>query len=140
MRFNNPIHPKHARIEIIPLIDIMFFLLASFMMVSLNMTKIENVRVDIPPVPQAAAEFPADLVHIAVDKDGVMYVEKQPQSLSELYSTLTNRVHHNPQVPVYIAGDAATHHGDMVTALEAVRKAGIQKVAFAVTAGGEPTP
>ena len=49
MHISSPVHGKHARIEIIPLIDIMFFLLASFMMVSLSMTKVENIQVDLPP-------------------------------------------------------------------------------------------
>ena len=68
MRIQSPTHRKHARIEIIPLIDIMFFLLASFMMVSLDMTKIENIRVNVPSATQVQNDFGADMVHIAVDK------------------------------------------------------------------------
>ena len=144
VRFNSPIHPKHARIEIIPLIDIMFFLLAAFMLVSLNMTKIENHPVEPPAASQVQTEFPADLVHIAVDKSGGVWVEKKLITLTDLYTVLTNRVHLNQQVPVYIGGDAETHHGDMVNVLELVRRAGVQKVAFTVTAeqssgGGPPS-
>ena len=138
MRFTSPIHRKHARIEIIPLIDIMFFLLASFMMVSLNMTRIENIQVDLPLATQVQAEFPPDLVHIAVDKAGGVWVEKRPVTLPELYTVLTNRFHQNEQVPVYIGGDAGTHHGDMVPVLDVVRRAGIQKVSFTVNAVEAP--
>jgi biopolymer transport protein ExbD len=55
-----------------------------------------------------------------------------------LYTVLTNRFHQNAQLPVYIGGDADTHHGDMVSALDLVRRAGIQKVAFTVTAEQKP--
>jgi biopolymer transport protein ExbD len=133
MRFKSPVHQKHARIEIIPLIDIMFFLLASFMMVSLNMTKIENIRVDAPPAFSAEADFPADLVHIAVDRSGGVWVEKKTITMPDLFTVLTNRVHQNEKVPVFIAGDAETKHGDMVGVLELARKAGVQKVSFTVT-------
>ena len=139
MRFTSPIHRKHARIEIIPLIDIMFFLLASFMLVSLNMTKIENVQVTPPSATQVQAEFPPDLIHIAVDKSGGVWIEKQPVTLPELFTMLTNRFSASYQLPVYIGGDAATHHGDMVAVLELVRKAGAQKVSFTVTAEQAPS-
>ena len=48
MKMRSPIPKKHARIEIIPLIDIMFFLLASFMMVSLSQTHMKGIRVNLP--------------------------------------------------------------------------------------------
>ena len=48
MRLASPIPHKRARIEIIPLIDIMFFLLASFMMVSLSQTHMKGIKVALP--------------------------------------------------------------------------------------------
>jgi biopolymer transport protein ExbD len=133
VRITSPFHRKHVRIEIIPLIDIMFFLLASFIMVSLNMTKIENIQVDVPSATEAQGEFPPDLVHIAVDKSGAAWIEKEPVTLTGLYTVLTNRLHQDPLVSVYIAGAADTHHGDMVGILEFVRRAGIQKISFIAT-------
>ncbi len=138
MRIASPIRRKRVRIEIIPLIDIMFFLLASFIMVSLNMTKIENIQVDVPSATQLQREFPPDLVHIAVDKSGAAWVGKEPISLANLYTVLTNRYNKNPLVAVYIAGAADAHHGDMVTILEFVRRAGIQKISFTATPAQTP--
>lgn len=138
MRITSPFHSKHVRIEIIPLIDIMFFLLASFIMVSLNMTKIENIQVDVPSATQVQQEFPPNLVHIAVDKSGAPWVGKEPINRADLYTVLTNRFHQDPLVAVYIAGDADTHHGDMVGILEFVRRAGIQKISFIATLAQTP--
>ena len=60
MQVSSPIPKKHARIEIIPLIDIMFFLLASFMMVSLSQTHMKGIRVALPsqvqPPPQTTGQ------------------------------------------------------------------------------------
>ena len=132
MKFTSPVHQRHARIEIIPLIDIMFFLLASFMLVSLNMTKIENIMVKTPPAFTAQTDFPPDMIHVAVDETGAAWVQKEQLSLPDLYTVLTNRFAANKLVPVYIAGDLTTKHGDMVKVLELVRRAGIQKVNFTV--------
>ena len=134
MHISSPVHRSRARIEIIPLIDIMFFLLAAFMMVSLSMTKVQNKPMNLPPAIEAQADFGPDLLHIAVDPAGGIWVEKQPLTPAELYTVLTNRTHGNPQLPVFIGGDTATHHGDMVRVLDLVRQAGIQKVGFSVVA------
>ena len=48
MRVSSPIPHKKGRIEIIPLIDIMFFLLASFMMVSLSQVHMKGIKVNLP--------------------------------------------------------------------------------------------
>ena len=138
MRFKSPIVRKHARIEIIPLIDIMFFLLASFMMVSLNMTKIENISVALPRASQTQVEFPPDMVDLVVDKSGGIWVEKVQLTIPELYTVLTNRFRQNEKLPVYIGGDADTHHGDMVQVLECVRNAGFQRISFTTTTGPGP--
>ena len=129
MRISSPIRRKHARIEIIPLIDVMVFLLASFMMVSLKMTRVENIRVILPSATQVSRDFAADMFHIVVDKTGATWVEKKKISLADLYTALTNR---HPK-SVFIGGDADTLHGDMVQVLDIARRAGVQRIAFTVT-------
>jgi len=139
MRFTSPIRRKHARIEIIPLIDIMFFLLAAFMLVSLNMTKVENIQVNLPAATEVQEQFGADMIYIAVDKTGGLWLEKNRITLPELYTVLTNRFQHNERLPVLIGGDADTRHGDMVAVLDFVRRAGVQRVSFTTTAGQSPS-
>jgi biopolymer transport protein ExbD len=132
MKVTSPVPKKHSRLVIIPLIDIMFFLLASFMMVSLQMSHIENIKVNLPPAKQAQHDFEPDMINIAVDKSGGIWLQKAQVSLTELSGVLSNRFHADANVPVYISGDRDTLHGTMVDVLEAVRRAGVQKVAFAV--------
>jgi biopolymer transport protein ExbD len=138
MRIGSPILHKKARIEIIPLIDIMFFLLASFMMVSLQMNKMQTIKVNLPTATQAKPDFKPDMINIAVDRSGDFYVEKKPVTSVELFSIITNRFAANTNLPVYISGDKETPHGYMVNALDLVRRAGIQKVAFSVKANEGP--
>ena len=134
MKIGSPLPHKKARIEIIPLIDIMFFLLASFMMVSLTMIKMQSIKMDLPTATQATRDFKPDIVNIAVDKAGEIFIEKKPVSLAELHSYLSNRFHMNTNVPVYISGDKDATHGSVIRVLDLVRKEGIQKVSFAITA------
>jgi biopolymer transport protein ExbD len=135
MKLPSPVKRQHSRIEIIPLIDIMFFLLASFMMVSLQLERTQNIKVNLPSASMARADFKPDMINIAVDKAGGVWLEKKEITLPQLDQVLSNRFRVNTNLPVYISGDAATLHGSMVDVLEAVRRVGVQKVAF-MTAGG----
>jgi len=132
MKLTSPVQRRHSRIEIIPLIDIMFFLLASFMMVSLQMDRTQNIRVALPAASQARADYKPDMINIAVDKNGGVWLAKKPVTLPELDAALSNRFGINSNLPVYISGDAATPHGEMVDVYEAVRRVGVQKVSFMV--------
>ena len=137
MKITSPIPKRRTRIVIIPLIDIMFFLLASFMMVSLQMSRNANIKVNLPPAAQARPDYKPDLLNIAVDETGRPWLEKRQVSLAELYLTVSNRFHADTNLPVYISGDRNTVQSHMVEVYEAVRRAGVQKVAFMVAS---PSP
>lgn len=140
MKIPSPIPKRRTRIVIIPLIDIMFFLLASFMMVSLQMSRTENIKVRLPASSQAQQDYKPNMVNIAVDKTGTVWLEKKEVPLAELGSTLSNRFGADPDLPVYISGDRDTLHGDMVKVYQTVRAAGIQDVAFITDSKTEATP
>jgi biopolymer transport protein ExbD len=139
VRIPSPIPKRRSRIVIIPLIDIMFFLLASFMMLALEMSKSENIKVNLPPASQSQQDYRPDMVNIAVDKFGAVWLEKKQISSAELAAVLKARFHDNPDLPVYISGDRDTLHGDMVTVYQTVRAVGIQKVAFMTDSRQSPT-
>ena len=132
MKLGSPVRRKHSRIEIIPLIDIMFFLLASFMMVSLSLDKTQNIKVNLPSATQARHDFKPDMLNIAVDKAGALWFQKKQISLPELGLVVSNRFRGDTNLPVYISGDRDTLHGAMAEVYEVVRSAGVQKVAFAM--------
>ena len=136
MKIRSPIRQRQTRLEIIPLIDIMFFLLASFMMISLQMSRTGNIEVNLPSSTEARPDFKPDMVNIAVDKSGGVWLERKPVSLPELSLVLSNRFRGNTNLPVYISGDRDTLEGAMVNVFDVVRRAGVQKVAFAVDGPG----
>lgn len=133
MKIGSPLPHKRARIEIIPLIDIMFFLLASFMMASLTMVRLQSIKMDLPTATTATRDFKPDIVNISVDRAGDIYVEKKPVNIVELHAYLSNKFRINTNVPVYISGDKDATHGAVIRVLDLVRREGIQKVSFAIS-------
>src|SRR5271170_3841875 len=83
-----PSESAEARIEIIPLIDIMFFLLASFMLVSLSMVNLKSVKVNLPTATSATADSQKDLMDISVNKAGSVFLDKNPITDNELIGQL----------------------------------------------------
>jgi biopolymer transport protein ExbD len=132
MKIGSPLPHRKARIEIIPLIDIMFFLLASFMLASLSMIRLQSVKVDLPAAHMAKRDFTPDIVAISVDKAGEIFVEKKKVNVAELHSYLSNRFRIHTNFPVYVSGDRDAEHGAIVRVLDVVRREGIQKVNFAI--------
>src|SRR5581483_11375164 len=121
-----------ARIEIIPLIDIMFFLLASFMLVSLSMVNLKSVKVNLPTATRATLDVKRDFVSISVDRTGTMYLDKQAMAANELMATLAAWRRTNENVRVFISGDQEVRYGAVMRAMDLVRSTGIEKVAFEV--------
>jgi biopolymer transport protein ExbD len=136
-----PLESAEARIEIIPLIDIMFFLLAAFMLVSLSMVNLAGIKVDLPVASSASSDTAKDLVDISVDKAGLIYLDKETRPIGddELVRALEGRESANPHLRVFISGDRDARHGDVIRALDLVRSAGIDTVAFEVRPGDEST-
>jgi biopolymer transport protein ExbD len=134
MRIRSPLPRKETRLEIIPLIDIMFFLLASFMMVSLQMQKVRTLKASLPTATLATSSAKPDMVNLMVDKFGQVSVDGQPTAFPALLTLLTNRYTLSTNLPVYITGTRDTTHGSMMYVLDLVKRAGIQRVAIAVKA------
>ncbi len=130
---------SEARIEIIPLIDIMFFLLASFMLVSLSMVHSRSVKVNLPTATTASPDTKTDFVSVSVDKVGMAFIDRQPIGPNELVQRLSAWQRTNDQARVFISGDREARHGDIIRVLDLVRSAGIQKVAFEIGPGAAPS-
>ena len=135
MRMRSPIPKKHARIEIIPLIDIMFFLLASFMMVSLSQTHMKGIRVNLPSpnsVPRPPSE--KDYVSIRVTEGNLTYFDNQLVNDDQVLPRLYDMYQRNNNVKVSLSAEQTALHGDVITLLDRVRSAGITKIGYQIKA------
>jgi biopolymer transport protein ExbD len=118
-----------ARIEVIPLIDIMFFLLAAFMLVSLSMTHLQRVPINLPEASTGISDTQTPPYQIAIDAHGVTTWEGKIVTLSEITLRLkTAGVAKESRV--LIAADEDARHKQVLGVLNAVRAAGVEKVSF----------
>lgn len=129
---------NEARIEIIPLIDIMFFLLATFMLVSLSMVNMKSVKVNLPTATTATPDTKKDFLNISVDKAGLAFLDQKPVGNNELAQRLAAAQKTNATLRVFISGDQDARHGDVIRVLDLVRATGIEKVAFEIREASKP--
>lgn len=122
--------PKKARIEIIPLIDVVFFLLATFVLFTLSLNKIESIPINLPkatpPDPSKPPEEPA-IIQVS-DADSV-YWNREPISMNEVTPRLLQYAQGNSP-KVLVTGDERAKFGAMVQVLDKVREAGIEQVSI----------
>lgn len=125
---------KGARIEIIPLIDIIFFLLATFIMVSLSMSKNQGVQVALPVASSAQSlgdqQEMEKAVTLSVNDKGEIFFNKEKVLPSQLPLKLQTFKMTSKDPKVVINSDGAADFKFVVTVLDEVRKIGIAKVAI----------
>jgi biopolymer transport protein ExbD len=118
-----------ARIEIIPLIDIMFFLLAAFMLVSLSMTHMKRVPVNLPEASTGVSDTKEPPYQIAIDANGVTTWEGKIVTHSEITARL-KAAGAGSETRVLISADEEARHKQVLGVLNATRDAGVEKVSF----------
>ena len=123
---------KRARIEIIPLIDIIFFLLATFIMVSLSMTKNQGVQVALPAASNSASlgdnQEMEKAVTLSVNEKGDVFYNKEKITIAQLPLKLQTFKATAKDPKVVINSDGAASFKNVVAVLDEVRKIGITKV------------
>ena len=136
MDIPSPRSSRKARIEIIPLIDIIFFLLATFVMVSLSMVKNQGIGVNLPVATSSAPQPQEDSAVISITAAGELFLNKEPITTPQLVESLKSLAAAQPELKVFINGDVKAEFGQAIAVLDEVRKLGITKIAIQT----QPTP
>ena len=134
---------KKARIEIIPLIDIMFFLLASFMLVSLSMIRLQAIPTNLPSASKAPPSTKPEFTPIGIDKSGNIYFDKDktPLSADQIPARLQPLfAEKRDELKVFINADSSCRYETVITVLDKVRSLGVTKVSFPVKANNKFDP
>ena len=129
---------KKARIEIIPLIDVIFFLLATFVLFTLSLKRIQSLPVDLPVAAPPRPDQPKDEnVTIQVSGEGAIFWNRELIDMGELPSRIAYYKTQTETPRILIAGDEKARFGATVAVLDEVRRAGIDK--FSVETRTRPT-
>jgi biopolymer transport protein ExbD len=149
---SSPVLIRKARLEIIPLIDIMFFLLASFMLVSLTMINMKAIDVALPTATSAQPNTKPDFIIVSIDALMDIYFEKEKVPREEVLAKFQDLYGKNHDVRIYLRADKGANYDTVMFVLDSLRTAGIQKVGLEVkpnaaagsgaptTGGGAPPP
>lgn len=121
---------RRPRIEIIPLIDVIFFLLASFLMVSLSMVRNQGILVRLPAASTGRPQPMDHTVTVTVARGGNVYLNKQAMEFDALRRRLEALQQADPGLRVILRGDAGADFGEVVKALDELRRLGIEQVAM----------
>jgi biopolymer transport protein ExbD len=123
--------PEKARIEVIPMIDIVFFLLVFFMISTLSMTVNRSLPVNLPKAASSQQEL-RETANLTVAKDGAMFLNKEPVMLQDIAPRLKVELAKDPELLVIVTADDQTAHGAIVDAIDEMRLAGVSRLAIAV--------
>ncbi len=130
MKLRKSREPRKGKIEIIPMIDVMFFLLATFMLASLSMQNLDSLQVNLPQgeAEKLNTDTPATLT---LTSDSKIFINKTPVTLETLATTLKPLLSES-QKKLIVSADNDAPQGIVVQAMLRARAAGAQQFLIAV--------
>lgn len=128
---------KQARIEIIPMIDTIFFLLVFFMLMSLQTVKMSAPKVHLPQSHTAAVK-PKDKIVVTVDGAGQYFVDRAAVEFDQILPRLKQAVAANPRIVVVLNADKNDQVGQLLKIMDIAKQANPGGMVMATTpqAGG----
>ena len=130
MKINALKFDEEPKLMIIPMIDIIFFLLVFFMMSMLSMVVQKNIPVVLPKTASASADT-NKTIPITITREGMIYFETEQLQLESLEQKLLQEKNRNGEVNVVIRGEDTVYYGRIVQVMDSVKKSGIKKVSIA---------
>ena len=130
---------EKARIEVVPMIDIIFFLLVFFMISTLSMTMNRGLPVNLPKAASSQRDL-RESFNITVTREGDIFLNKEPITLQEISQRVQAGLIKDPELLAVINADDHTIHGTVVEVMDKVRLASISRLAIAVKPERRGTP
>ena len=130
MRINSLQTDEKPVLMIIPMIDIIFFLLVFFMMSMLTMVTQKTIALNLPKTTVAKVDT-TKTVPVSVTRDGQIYVEQDPVTLEELSARLATMKNGDEKLTVVLRGDTEVNYGAVVSVMDVIRLSGIERVSMA---------
>jgi biopolymer transport protein ExbD len=124
---------KPVRIEVIPMIDVMMFLLVFFVLISIHVLPALGLKVALPQSSAASKLDDPRRVTVTLTKEGGVYLDGNETSLEELPGQLRN-LNSQSKIAVIIAGDEKSHLQSLVDVLAALQKGGVAATAITTKA------
>jgi len=114
------------------MIDVIFSILAFFMVSSLSLTRSQGLPVNLPSAQTSEPKQTAQ-INVTIETDGDMFVDRQPIELGQLKGALTNKIAPNSESLVIINADQKVEHGQVVKVMDRLRQVPGANMAIAAT-------
>ena len=135
MRLREWREKKQPDLMIIPMIDIMFFLLVFFMISTIYMVEQRSLPVQLPKAAQAASENKPSFV-VTMKEDGTLWLEEKQLSFDALAWQAQMENHRNKNFSVLLRADERVSYGKVVAVLDLLKRSGVERFALATEKGG----
>jgi biopolymer transport protein ExbD len=127
---------RHARIEIVPMIDVMMFLLVFFVLLSINVIPSRGLKAELPQSNAAIQKMPAPPIIVTLAHDGALQVGEARVTDATLVAEIRRQAKGDDTPLVVVKGDAQATVQQMVAVMDALQAGGIAKVSIATRAKG----
>ena len=135
MKLRNYRETKQPDLNIIPMIDIMFFLLVFFMLSTMYMVEQKTIPVNLPQATSAAIDNKTNFT-VTLKDDGSIYLEDQQTDIQTLLMQATKEQKNNPSFAIIIRADKDINYEKVVSFIDTLKKAGITRFGLATNGAG----
>ncbi|MGV2831217.1 ExbD/TolR family protein [Myxosarcina sp. GI1(2024)] len=123
---------NNFQINLVPMIDVIFSILAFFIISSLFLTRSQGLPVDLPAA-QTAEPKQTVQINITIEPDGDLFLDRQPIELDKLKPAVTEKIEPNSESVVIINADKQVTHGTVVEVMDLLRQVEGARLAIATT-------
>ena len=132
-------HQREVRIEIVPMIDVIFCILTFFILAAVGFSRQQAISLNLPKASTGTAQMREMLV-VSLDNQGQLYLEKQPVSQVQLYSAVKNYHSLNPAGLMVLHASEDVFYSEVIEVLDMLKEVGGDRVALATKAGLSNAP
>ncbi|MFC1467514.1 ExbD/TolR family protein [Verrucomicrobiota bacterium] len=132
MKLKSGFETRKARVEMLPLIDVVFLLLVFFIYAFLSMVMHHGLKVELPKAGRATLNI-EDYIAITIDRENRLFLNKDPIAEEALIPHVQALRAQNDAMPIFINGDKAAGLGTAVKILDLLQTAGFEKISFSCT-------
>jgi len=125
---------KRARIEMIPLIDVVFLLLVAFIFFAMSMTINRGIPIDLP-VSSAAQVEDQNIAEITIAKSGGLFFDGEEMDAGALRSRLSLLRRKSPGTRIIVSGDRGASYESIMSVIDSVKRAGISRLSLKTESG-----
>ena len=131
--------PEDARIELVPLIDVIFCILTFFLLAALQLTRQQAINVDLPKASTGVPQM-REMLLVSIDNFGQTYIDQLPVNVQQLERVLRSYRDRNPTGLMVLYAPKDAKYNNVVQVLDRMRSVGGDRVALATLPAGAASP